>query len=328
MSQSQESKSVSVGQQTTKDKLKASLRFGIKKGWSGFLWMAKIMVPLSLAVALLKWSGWLYKADAFLAPAMNLIHLPSEAALPLLSGFLINIYAVLAILLVVPFTLGQATMITVFGLVAHNLIQEGIIQHKSGINAFKMIGIRLAAAVALMFIMAPFMGDTRQSVVSTLTATQVPISDALLTWLKDTGIMLAKIFGIIMGIMILLEGLSRMGWDAYLHRIFRPFMRVLGLSDSSAMLWVTAVVFGLSYGGAVILQKIKENALTRSEVERLHISVGINHSLIEDTGLFMALGISAFWLVIPKLVVSIVVVQGYRLIELIRRKPRASPAPG
>ena len=312
--------------QSTKDKLKASFRFGIKKGWHGFLWMAKIIVPMSLAIALLKWSGWLYKADAFLAPAMNLINLPSEAALPLLSGFVINIYAVLAILLIVPFSIGQATLITVFGLVAHNLIQEGIIQHKSGINAFKIIGIRLVAAVALMFIMAPFLGDTRQSVISTLTVTQVPFTDAMLTWLKDTGLMLLKIFGIIMAIMILLEGLSRMGWDVYLHRVFRPLMRVFGLSDSSAMLWVTAVVFGLSYGGAVILGKIKENALTHSEVERLHISVGINHSIIKDTGLFMALGISAFWLVVPKLVVSIIAVQIYRLIEFFKRKPRATPA--
>jgi len=306
-------------------KLKDSIRFGVKKGWHGFLWMARIIVPLSLLVALLKWSGWLYKADAFLAPAMNLINLPSEAALPLISGFVINIYALLAVLLVVPFNLGQATMITVFGLIAHNLIQEGIIQHKSGINAFKIIAIRLAAAVAVMFVMSPFMGDTRHSVINSAAVVQVPILDALFTWLKDTGFLLLKIFGIIMAIMIVLEGLNRLGWDVYLYRIFRPFMRVFGLSDNSAMLWVTAVIFGLSYGGAVILEKTKENALTRSEVERLHISVGINHSLIEDTGLFMALGISAFWLVVPKLIISIVAVQLYKVVEVVRGKVQARP---
>jgi Fe2+ transport system protein B len=132
--------------QTTGDKLKAGLVSGIKKGWHSFLWMAKILVPLSFAVALLNWSGWLIKVDFVLNPVMNLINLPSEAALPILSGFFINIYAVMAILLVVPFSTGQATLIAVFSMIAHNLITEAIIQHKSGINAFKIVAIRLAVA--------------------------------------------------------------------------------------------------------------------------------------------------------------------------------------
>ena len=108
----------------------------------------------------------------------------------------------------------------------------------------------------------------------------------------------------------------------YAHGRREQALRVLGLSDNSVMLWVTAVVFGLTYGGAVILEKIKENTLTHSEVERLHISVGINHSMVEDTAIFMAMGMSFFWLVVPKLLVSIAVVQGYRLLEYLRRKPK------
>ena len=129
-----------------------------------------------------------------------------------------------------------------------------------------------------------------------------------------------------MGIFIVLEALGRFGWDVYLYRAFRPFMRVLGLSDGSAMLWVTAVVFGLTYGGAVIMEKIREGAMTRSETERLHISIGINHSMVEDTAIFMSMGLSAFWLVVPKLLVSIIAVQIYRLIEYFRKKPQARPA--
>lgn len=283
--------------------------------------MSRILIPISLVVALLQWSGWLYRADFILQPGMKLIHLPSEAAFPILSGFFINIYAVIAILTVVPFSPGQMILIAVFSLIAHNTITEGIIQHKSGINAFKIVTIRLVVAIITVLLLTLFLGDTSQSVGGSGALTQqVGFPQALANWLVDTGRTLLKIFGIIMGILIVLECFARLGWDQYLYRFFRPFMKVLGLSDRSVMLWVTAVVFGLMYGSAVILEKSKDGSLTRSELERIHISIGINHSMVEDPALYMALGLNGFWLYIPKLVMAILCAQLYRGLESVRQK--------
>ncbi len=93
-----------TNKETTAAILKSGVLIGAKKGWTNFLWMSKFLVPISLVVALLQWTGWLYKVDFLLNPAMKLIHLPSEAAFPILSGVFINIYAVIAILTVVPFS--------------------------------------------------------------------------------------------------------------------------------------------------------------------------------------------------------------------------------
>jgi hypothetical protein len=69
---------------------------------------------------------------------MRLINLPGEAALPIISGVLIGPYATIAIVTVIPFSLEQITLIAIFSMIAHSLIIEGIIQHKSGINAAKI----------------------------------------------------------------------------------------------------------------------------------------------------------------------------------------------
>lgn len=311
------------GQSDIRQKLKSGLVAGIKKGWKNFLWMVKITVPVSLVVALLAWSGWLYKANFILEPVMNLLQLPSEAAFPILSGLFINIYAVIAILTVVPFNAGQMVMIAVFTLIAHNIITEAIIQHNSGINGLKIAIIRVVVAVATVLAISPFMGDTTQSVsLAAVDTTNTPFWQAMGAWAADTGWLLLKVFGLIMGILIVLECLAKLAWDKYLYRAFQPFMKVLGLSDRSVMLWVTAVLFGLMYGSAVILEKSREGNLTHSELERLHISIGVNHSMVEDPALYMAIGLNAFWLLIPKLVMAIVSVQLYRLYELTRRKFR------
>jgi hypothetical protein len=310
---------------TVAHRLKAATLSGIKKGISGFIWMAKVLVPVSLAVALLKWSGWLYKVDFIMDPVMNLINLPSEAAFPVLSAIFINIYATIAILTVVPFSPGQMVLIAVFSLIAHNLITEAIIQHQSGMNGLKITVIRLIAAVITVLAISPFWGDTSQSVTGTTFIQQETVWQALKTWGIDTGWMLLKILGIITGIMIALECLRWLEWDKYLYNFFRPFMKILGLSDRTVMLWVTAVIFGLMYGSAVILEKCKQGGLTRSELERLHISIGINHSMVEDPALYMAMGINGFWLIVPKLFIAITSAQLYRLVEFfIRQRGKAA----
>jgi hypothetical protein len=319
---SQQNQAAAIISGSISQRLKNGIISGIRKGLSGFVWMARILIPVSLAVALLKWSGWLYRVDFILSPVMNLIHLPSEAAFPILSAIFINIYATIAILTVVPFSPGQMVLIAVFSLIAHNLITEAIIQHQSGMNGLKITAIRIVVAVLTVLAISPFIGDTSQSVTGAVQVEQETISQALRVWGIDTGWMLLKILGIITGIMIVLECLRWLEWDRYLHGFFKPFMKVLGLSDRTVMLWVTAVIFGLMYGSAVILEKSREGGLTRSELTRLHISIGINHSMVEDPALYMAMGINGFWLIVPKLIMAIVAAQLYRLWEFLTKQRR------
>jgi len=305
-------------------KLRDGLRTGAGKGWSSFLWMCKIIVPISFVIAIIQWSGWLYKADFLLSPLMRLINLPSEAAIPIISGMVINIYAAIATLTVIPFSIEQMTLIAVFVLIAHNLIAEGIIQFKSGINIIKITLVRIGVAILTVLIISQFLGDTTESIAAPADlAVSTPFIEALRVWALDMINLLIRIFIIIMSIMLILESLRSLGWVDYLINFFKPAMGILGLSNRVAMPWVTAVIFGLLYGVAIIVEEAKRGDLTKAEVEHLHISVGINHSMLEDPALFLALGLNGFWLWVPKFVMAVITVQVFRAVKYLKK--RVSP---
>ncbi len=303
-----------------RNQLRQSLWTGTRKGWSSFVWICKIIIPTSFLVAFLQWSGLLHRADFFLNPLMRLINLPGEAVLPIISGMLINLYAAIAIMTVLPFTIKQMTLIAVFTLIAHNLIAEGIIQLKSGIGIVKILLVRIIVAILTVLIVSQFLADTTSSIIvpSALPVTP-PLVEVLKGWAINTIGLLIKILLIIMAIMVTLECLQSLGWIEYLLKFFKPVMRVLGLSDRTALLWVTAVIFGLMYGGAVIMEEARKGGLTKEELERLHISIGINHSMVEDPTLFLILGLNGFWLWVPKFIMAVIAVQTYRAVNILRR---------
>lgn len=301
--------------------LKRGLYTGIKKGWGSFVWICKIVVPVSFLVALIQWSGWLNQLDFLLHPLMSLINLPAAAALPIITAMVVSFYAALAIMAVLPFTIGQMTLIALFIMIAHMLIMEGMIQHKSGFNIIKATLVRISAAILTVLIVSQFLGDTSQSIVLPANLTvHTPFIEVLKSWTINILGLSVKIFVIIMIVMMLLESLQSLGWIKYLLKFFKPFMRILGLSKQAVTMWVAGAGFGLLYGGAVITEEAKKGALTREELEHLHISIGINHAIVEETALFLALGLNVFWLLIPRFVTATIAVHTCRAIQYLKSK--------
>lgn len=305
----------------SRTQLRYGLRTGSRKGWGSFVWICKILIPTSFLVILIQWSGLLYQAVPLLNPLMRLINLPGEAALPIISGVLIGPYTTIAIVTVIPFSIEQITLIAIFTMIAHSLIIEGVIQHKSGINAAKITLIRLASAILTVFIVSQFFGDTTRSIIVPAYLTvATPFIEVLKVWGVGTIELLIKILIIIMAVMIALECLKSLGWMKYLLNFSQPVMKILGLSRRTALLWVTAGVFGLMYGGAVLIEEAKKGVLTKEELERLHISIGTNHSMVEEPALWLALGLNGFWLWVPRLVTAIAAVQIYDAVRYFKKR--------
>jgi hypothetical protein len=290
---------------------------GIKKGFHAFTWIAEIVIPVSCLVTLLQWTGWLNRLDFIMTPLMSTLHLPPEAALPIISGTLINLYAGIAAITALPFTMGQMTLMSIFILIAHSLILEGVIQHKSGLNATKAAIIRITAAIATVYIVSLIIGNTGQSLNAPIAeAARTTLGETLLKWGKDTALLLLKILGIIMSIMVLQEFFKSLGWLDHITRWFERFMKVIGLSSKVTISWLAAIIFGLLYGGGVIIEEAKKGRLTREELENLQIFIGINHSMIEDPLLFAVLGLNLLWLWIPRLLIAVFAVQAHHVVKI------------
>ena len=312
------------------NKLTYGLKTGTQKGWHGFIWMLKIIVPISFLTALLEYSGWINQINFILEPCMNLLSLSPIAALPLIVGMLTGIYGGIAAMAVLPLTTHEMTLIAIFILISHNLIQEGIIQSQSGLKPFRATLFRLAASVVTVMIVSRFLGPEPALVVAK--GTPVAVQPAFITlmknWLIATLYLSLKIFVIIMVIMILLEMMKIFNLIPHIVKVLSPLLKTMGLDQRAGILWLTAIAFGLAYGGAVIVEEAKEAHITKEQLEKLHLSIGINHSMIEDPALFLSLGLSAFWLWVPRLIVAIIAVRLFDLYYKIRsmhRPPHTVP---
>ena len=102
-------------------------------------------------------------------------------------------------------------------------------------------------------------------------------------------------------------------------RVASPVVTLMGLDRSTSMLWMTAALFGLAYGSAVIVEETKAGTYDKSALTRLHLSVGVNHAMIEDPALFLPLGIPVFWLWIPRLLAAMAVAWLYSGLAFARR---------
>jgi len=251
---------------------------------------------------------------------MGIINLPAEAALPIITATMVGLYAALATMAVIPFTIGQMTLIAIFIMIAHGLPMEGMIQRKSGIGIVKITLVRITAAILACLVASQFFSDTGQSVaISANLVVHTPFAEALKAWAANTASLFIKIIVIVMLVMVTLECLKSLGWIKYLLKIAKPFMKILGLSERTATMWIAATVFGLVYGGAVITEEAKNESLTKEELEYLHISIGINHSMVEDPALFLALGLNVFWLMVPRFVTAAIAVHLCRAIRAVNR---------
>jgi hypothetical protein len=283
---------------------------GIHKGWSGFLWMMKILLPVSFLTAALEWSGWIRHLDVLVQPVMTVLYLPAMAALPILIGMLSGVYGAIAAMAVLPFTVEQMTLMAIFVLICHNMIQESVVQAKSGINPIKAILFRLLPAIITVILAAQFL-DTSTSE-STAKGLEALATETFTQMLANWGLTMfhlaLKIFLIIMSLLTIMEILKALGWIERLVTFLAPLFKVFGLSTKAGIIWITALIFGLAYGAAVIVEEAEKGNLTREELEGLHLSIGINHAVIEDPSLFLALGLGAFWLWVPRLIAAILAV--------------------
>jgi len=296
-------------------KLWPAIQEGLQKGLRGTLWMLKILVPCSLLTFLIDASGLLGHLDFMLAPAMGFLSLPAEAALPLTVGLLAGIYGAVAALAVLGFSMTETILIAVFLLISHNIIQESLVQARSGLNFLKATIVRLVTSVATVLCLARLLpsGESTASVIAAAPKGVASFSVQLQGWLWDTGVLCLKIFIILTAMMIVMELMRAARVIPFLARILRPLLWLMGVSQRVGILWLTAAVFGLTYGAAVIVEEARAETFEKEEIERLQLSIGINHALIEDGAVFMALGIPAIWLWGPRLVAALVVVHLYRL---------------
>ena len=293
------------------------------------LWIIRIIVPVSFVVTLLDFYGIIEWISTFTEPLFRLIGLQGNAAVVYFSSLFLPLYAPIAIITTLPLSLREITILALMCLITHNLPIECAVQRRSGTPFWQTLVLRLTFSILggflLNLILPESLSLTTQAETLTATTSQSStLNSQLLNWLTNTASLCIKIILIITALMYGQFLLKRYGIINKIARPLAPLMRLCGLHPNSAFLWLVAQIVGLTYGAGIMAQEIEESGANREELHRINLHICVNHSLIEDTAIFCMLGVAWYFLIIPRLIFAILIVNTYNIISA-RHKKSMSP---
>ena len=287
----------------------------IPRSMSICVWLLKVMLPISLAVRLLQHVGFIDWLAAILSPMFSIIGLSGDSAIVFLTSIFLPLYPTIAVMTTLMLTLREATILAVMCLVSHNLPVECSVAHKTGSPFGRIVAFRIAmsfmSAVVLNLLLPQ--SDTPFNFMNMGAAEVTSWGMLFMQWLSSSLTLTITIVLIVTALMVLQRVLEEFGWMHRIAHMLSPLMRVFGLPAGCSLLWLTGNVVGMAYGAAIMIDEVEQGRLSRDEANLVNHHLGVSHSLLEDTMLFVAMGISFWWIFLTRLVLAIVSVWTMRL---------------
>ena len=314
---------------TLRKRLTTAVGEGARAGLKTALWLLSIMLPVSFAVLLLRWTGALTFLGDLLSPLFRALDLPGSSALVFLSSLFINLYSGIAVMGELALSLREVTLLAIMGLIAHNFLVEIAVLGTTGSPPARMVVLRLLAALVAGYVLSLLVPEElaqRSAAFGALArggsgaAANGGFLDALGGWAVSSLLLVVRISLILLALMIGERLLQELGVVRWLGRRLGPLMKVFGLPEETAFLWVVSNTLGLAYGSGVLRREVTEGNLSQRHGDLLNHHIAISHSLLEDTLLFVALGVPAVWVVVPRLVLAMAAVWERRAEIALRRR--------
>ncbi len=123
--------------------LYTTLKRGVLNGVAIVFIMVKVIVPCYIAIEFIKHTGLIDIIGRFFKPAMGLLGLPGEAALGLIAGYLINLYAAIAVITPLNLSTKDITIIALILGISHSLTMETPVTQRTGVNGWPLLAVRI-----------------------------------------------------------------------------------------------------------------------------------------------------------------------------------------
>ncbi len=296
-------------------RIKKSTLTALPKAGKTTWWLLKIILPVSFAVSLMQYFGIIDWMAAYLTPVFSYIGLPGEAAIVFISSIFLALYAPIAIITTLSLEMREITILALMCLISHNMIVESAIQRKTGSSYFVMFSVRILMSFIGAYILNLLLPEDLGKAQIVEKAMEHPDLITHLThWIASAGMLIIKMVLIISGLMILQNILKEFKILQALTKVFSPLMKIFGLSKDSSFLWLVGQILGLTYGSAVMLEQVHNKEIEPKNANFLNYHIAINHSLLEDTHLFIAIGVPGIWIITPRFILAILLVWSVRII--------------
>lgn len=266
-----------------------------------WLKMARFVFPVIALMAFFQGTAAFDWVVQHVEPVMAPLGLPGVAAMAMMTGVLINKFAGIASLLVLPLNQAQFLVAAVILSLAHNVPSEMLIVWESRLPVFLVGLIRVAVGYVAGWLVQLFLTLTGWLSTDPLPALLIsphhqssPLLQATLTVLKMAYFLLP--------LFLLLEALRQFQLLSLLERFARPLTRSLRLPQSLTPALLAGLLLGVATGAGMIsdsLRRPEEHeqhhdpaqpaqppSPSRRDLWRLNLFLLHFHSVVEDTLMF------------------------------------------
>ena len=274
---------------------------------STYLFLLKIMIPISIIVKILEQVGAIEIIGQNLSPAMGIVGLPGDFGLVIATAMITNIYGALIVFfqlsIVNTYTVAQVTILASMMLIAHTLPIEARIAQKAGVKLWFTLTFRIFCAFVFGAVLNIFFSRFNLFQNENILIWKPEYSNpTIIQWVLGQVGYYIMIFLIIFGLVLLIRVLKTTGALERLNNFLKPGVEFLGRSKNAAILPIIGMTLGLAYGGGLIVKEAKSRLISKKDVFLSLSFMDLSHSLIEDTLLTLAIGASLFGILFGRII--------------------------
>ncbi|ALA70014.1 membrane protein [Geobacillus stearothermophilus 10] len=301
---------------------------GLKTAWA----LGKIIFPVTLILALLQPTPLFSWLIDLVTPFMKWFGLSGDAAVPLVLGNLLGLYAAIGAMLTIEFTVKEVLILAIMLSFSHNLIVESSVASRTGMSVWLMIVVRVGLALVSGLLIAHLWSGGQEiaqyGFVTHEAAAPSGWGEIILAALKKAITGIVQLVAIVIPLMTVIQILKERHWIETVSRWMAPATKMLGMSANTSLTLAAGFVFGLAYGAGVMIQAAKEDGVSKRDLTLAFIFLVSCHAVVEDTLIFVPLGIPVWPLLLIRLVTAVLLTMAvaflWRRFEHPTRKEAAS----
>ncbi len=287
--------------------IKKGLVVGLRVTWT----LGKVIFPITLLVALLQHTPVLPWLIDLIAPFMSVFGLSGDAAIPLVLGNLLNIYAAIGAILTLDLTVKEVFTIALMLSFAHSMFLESGVVVKVGVKLWIVLLVRYGLAILSGIVVnLVWQGGSQPAQFGFVSNELQP--EVITGWmpiaidaLQQAFMGILQLALIVIPIMIVIQILKDNRFIDVFSKKMAPITRTLGMNENTSTTLAAGLFFGLAYGAGVMIQASKEEGVSKKDLTIAFVFLGTCHAVIEDTLIFVPLGIPVLPLLLIRLVIAI-----------------------